>query len=87
MEDDMIVLDKPLDLVEFFVNANDGVDAEFCIENGGLLGGADEGGDLEVVAVGMVKETSKNGASDVPSKPSASTVRAWSLTSSGCAYL
>ena len=54
MEDDMIVLDKPLDLVEFFVDTNDGVDAEFCIENSGLLGGADEGGDLEVVTVGMV---------------------------------
>ena len=69
MKDDMVVFDKPLDLVVFVVRAEDGVDAEFCVEDSGLFGVADEGGDLERVAAGMVKKTSKHRASDVPCSP------------------
>ncbi len=67
MEDDMIVLDEFLDLVVFLVRSDYSVDAEFCVEDLGFFRLTDEGGDVEGVAVGMVKKSGQDGASDVTS--------------------
>lgn len=65
MEDNVGILGEFLDLLELVVAADDGLHAELGLESFGLVGIADEGGDLDGGRVGALEELSKNSPTEV----------------------
>ena len=65
MENDMIVLHNLFDPVKFGMRPDESVDAEFVVEDFGLVRTAYKGSYLEGLTAGVVKKTSEDRASNV----------------------